>query len=229
MKYSNILIFRMVVRGLLIFFGVFFLFTIPFYWLNTGMLGIPVIMMIGGGITLAIASPIDFSIKSKRRKKLNSISQSDVIKMFECPQCGTIGATYFIKLVKDQILIKQRCPKHGGRFFRLPIRLKDESITHFRNTIFLCSKCGQVATEVNVKFSGPWTLINLSCITHGISLPPHKIWGTVYNEIIKDIETAPQPTKLTHIINKKKQFCPNCGENYLSPDQTICKNCGSER
>ncbi|MFX1380696.1 MAG: hypothetical protein ACFFA4_16555 [Promethearchaeota archaeon] len=231
MKDSNILIYRLALSVILILIGIYILFGWdPRILRGGGGLGylLP-IMAIGGGIVLGITSPIDFSIKSERRKKLNLISQSDVIKMFECSKCGTMGATYFIKLVKDQILIKQRCPTHGGRLFRLPLRLKDQSISYFQNTIFLCFKCGQATTEANVKFSGPWTLINLSCPTHGISLPPHKIWGTVYNEVIKDIKTAPQSTHLRDVLSEKKKFCTNCGEEFSSVDQIACQKCGSKR
>ncbi|MFX0106103.1 MAG: hypothetical protein ACFE75_11515 [Candidatus Hodarchaeota archaeon] len=229
MKDSNVLICRLVVSGSLIFFGIFFLFTIPFYWLNTGMLGIPVLMLIGGGILLGIASPIDFLVKSNRRKSLNLISQSDIIKMFECPQCGTIGATYLIKLAKDQILVKQRCPNHGGRLFRLPIRLEDHSISHFRDTIFRCFKCGQEVKVDHVRFSGPWTLIKLSCPTHGNRLPYHKIWRTIYDKISKEAVTAPQPAQLQPIPSEKAMFCPSCGEKFTTADQTVCLSCGSER
>ncbi|MFX0144658.1 MAG: zinc ribbon domain-containing protein [Candidatus Hodarchaeota archaeon] len=229
MKDSNILIIELVASGFLLFFGVYFLFTIPYAMLNTGMLGIPVLMMIGAGMFLVIASPIIFFVKNVRRKRLNLISQSDVTKMFECPQCGTMGATSLIKLVKDQILIKQRCPTHGTRLFRLPIRLKDHTVSYFRKTILRCFKCGQVATEAHVKFSGPWTLISLTCPTHGIHLPYHKIWSTVYEEIFKDVVTEPQQTQLRRVSSEKNIFCPNCGEKFLSEDQIVCQSCGLKR
>jgi hypothetical protein len=228
MKDSNVLIFEMVASGFLIFFGIYFLRTIPYAMLNYGF-GILVVMMIGGGLILVIASLIIFLIKNERRKRLNLISQSDVAKMFECTQCGTMGATYLIKLVKDQILIKQRCPTHGGRPFWLPISLKDHSISYFRRTILRCFKCGQVATKAQVKFSGPWILISLTCPTHGIHLPYHKIWSTVYEEIFKDVVTEPQQTQPRRVHSEKKMFCPNCGEKFLSEDEIVCQNCGLER
>ena len=133
-----------------------------------------------------------------RQKKLGSMSQSDLTKMFDCPGSGNKGAVYLIKLVRNQILVKQSCPTlvpYGwtskGRLLRIPLRLKDQCISLFRDTVFRCYKCGQEATVDHMKFSGPWALIKLSCLTHGNKLPTHKIWSSVYSDISNGVDATP--------------------------------------
>jgi len=131
-------------------------------------------------------------------KKLDSMSQSDLAKMFDCPSSGNKGAVHLIKLVKDQILVKQSCPTlhpYGWnskvRHLGIPLRLKDQCVPYFRDAVFRCFKCGQEATVDHVKFSGPWTLIKLSCPTHGNKLPTHKIWSTIYSDISNGVDATP--------------------------------------
>ncbi|MFX0032741.1 MAG: hypothetical protein ACFE9P_08765, partial [Candidatus Hermodarchaeota archaeon] len=143
---------------------------------------IPYILIIGGTI-LIIGAPLNYLKNSKRKRKLDSMSQSDLVNMFACPKCGNPGAIYFVKLVNELFLVKQRCPIHGGRLFKLPTRLKEASISHFRDAIFRCLKCGQEAALFHVKYSGSWALIKVDCPTHG--LKTQKIWYSVYNEIEK--------------------------------------------
>lgn len=145
---------------------------------------IPYILLVGGTL-LIIGAPLNFARNSKKIRKLDSLSQADLVNLFSCPKCGTIGAIYFVKPVKDQLLVKQKCPYHGGRLFKLPIRLKDDSISHFQDAIFRCLKCGQRATSFHVKYSLPWALITVDCPTHG--LKTYKIWYTVYSEISEGI------------------------------------------
>lgn len=205
----------------LISWGVFIWITAPSY----NKMGAMGLWLISGLILLyGVLSLVDFI----KLKKLAAMSQSDVSKMFACPRCGTVGAIYLIKVVGPKILIKQRCPIHGGRLFRLPLRLRDHCISYFRDTIFRCYKCGQEATVDHVRFSGNWTLIKVSCPTHGNRLPYHKIWRTVYTEISKEVIVAPQPAQPQPIPSKKIMFCPNCGEKFTGVDQTFCQNCGSK-
>jgi len=179
------------------------------------------------GIVLIIVFLITLPRNYERRKKLAAMSQSDVSEIFACPECGNIGAIYLIKLAKDQILVKHKCPIHGGRLLRLPLRLLDHCISHFRDNVFRCFKCGQETTVDHVKSSRPWTLIKLSCPTHGNRLPYHKIWTTVYNEISKEGVAAPQPAQPQPIPRENITFCPTCGEKLTGADQTVCQNCGS--
>ena len=124
-------------------------------------------------------------------EKNDLMSQSDLVNMFTCSGCGSILTTYLIKSVKDQILVKQKCPNHLEKVLRIPLRLKDQCISHFRDTVFRCYKCGQEATVGQVKISGPWTLIKLSCPTHGNKIPTHKIWSSVYSDISNGVDATP--------------------------------------
>jgi len=158
----------------------------------------PQIVCIVGGFILLIRSSIKFSVKNVRQKKLDSMSQSDLAKMFDCPSSGKKGAVHLIKLVKDQILVKQSCPTLAPdgwtskvRHLRIPLRLKDQCVSHFRDAVFRCFKCGEEATVDQVKLSGPWTLIKLSCPTHGKKIPTHKIWSTIYSDISNGVDATP--------------------------------------
>ena len=191
-KYATF-VFLMVAGGFIIAIGVSSLFTAQgyYYGLQQAISITMSIYTIVGGFILLIASSIKFSVKNVRQKKLDSMSQSDLAKMFTCPECGSIVATHLIKLEKDQILVKQNCRIHLVKVLRIPLRLKDQCISHFRDTVFRCYKCGQEATVDFVKLSGPWTLIKLSCPTHGNKIPTHKIWSSVYSDISKGVETTP--------------------------------------
>jgi len=146
-----------------------------------------------GGFALFIGSPINFTVKNVEQKKLDSMSQSDLAKMFDCPGSGNKGVVHLIKLVKDHILVKKSCPtlyppSNRVMLLKIPLRLKDQCIPYFRDAVFRCFKCGQEATVDHLKFSEPWTLIKLSCPTHGNKLPTHKIWSTVYSDISKGVD-----------------------------------------
>ena len=144
-------------------------------------------LSLGFGIFLVIYLIISYFVKSERQKNLNSISETDLIKMFECPVSGTKSAIKLIKLVKDHVLVKQNCPPDKVRILRIPLRLKDQSIPYFRDAVFRCVKCGQKATVDFVKISGPWTLLTLSCPTHGYKQPTHKIWSAIYSDLTKEV------------------------------------------
>ena len=191
-KYATF-VFLMVAGGFIIAIGVSSLFTAQgyIYGLQQSISMTMSIYIIVGGFILLIASSIKFSVKNVRQKKLDSMSQSDLAKMFTCPECGSIVATHLIKLEKDQILVKQNCRIHLVKVLRIPLRLKDQCISHFRDTVFRCYKCGQEATVDHLKFSEPWTLIKLSCPTHGNKIPTHKIWSTVYSNISNGVDAKP--------------------------------------
>ena len=153
---------------------------------STGLLYLATYLSLGVGILLMIYSVITYVVKSERQKNLNSMSETDLVKMFECPVSGSKSAVQMIKLVKDQILVKQSCPPNKVRLLRIPLRLKDQSIPYFRDAIFRCFKCGQEAAVDFVKISGPWTLLTLSCPTHGYKQPTHKIWSLIYSDITNE-------------------------------------------
>ena len=142
-------------------------------------------LVIGFGIFLVIFSAIMIYVESARKTKLDSITETDLAKMFECQTTnGNAGAIHLIKVTKHQILVKQRWPSGEKRFFRIPMRLMNECIPYFRDRIFRCFKCGQESMVDHEKHSGPWTLIKLTCPTHGNNLSYHKIWTTVYYDVL---------------------------------------------
>jgi len=157
---------------------------------NTSLFILGSVMLVIGISIIVAYCFLSGRIKNEMQKKIDSMSQSDLAKMFDCPSSGNKGAVHLIKLVKDQILVKQSCPTlnpYGWtskvRLLRIPLRLKDQCVSYFRDAVFRCFKCGQEATVDHVKHSGPWTLIKLSCPTHGNKLPTYKIWSTVYSDI----------------------------------------------
>jgi len=172
-------------------------------------------------------SPIKSAEESERQ--IDSISQSALVNMFTCSGCGSILTTYLIKSVKDQILVKQKCPNHLEKVLRIPLRLKDQCISHFRDTVFRCYKCGQEAKVDRVILSEPWTLIKLSCPTHGNKIPTHKIWSSVYSDISNEGIATPQQVQPQPIPSEEKRFCRMCGERFKDTYQKFCQNCGSER
>jgi len=153
------------------------------------------LLLIGAIITIGAIIGYNYNSyleKKRRDKRVDSMSQSDLAKMFDCPSSGYKGVVHLIKLVKNQILVKQSCPPYRARLLRIPLRLKDQCVSYFRDTVFRCYKCGQEATVDHVKFSGPWTLVKLSCPTHGNNIPYHKIWSTVYSDISNNGIATPQ-------------------------------------
>ena len=172
---------------------------------------------------------MEFAAKSGRQMAIDSISQSDLDNMFTCRGCGSILTTFIIKLEKDQILVKQKCPTHAENVRRISLSLKDQCISHFQDTVFRCYRCGQVATVDRVKLSGPWTLITLSCPTHGNKLRTYKIWSTIFTEISNEGIAPPQQVQPQPIPSEKKRFCRNCGERFKDAYQKFCQNCGTER
>jgi len=180
---------------------------------------IGIILMVIGIIPVLVTSKKD----KKIRMKLDSMSQSDLVNMFDCPGSGNKGAVHLIKLEKDNFLVKQRCPPKGGRSFRIPLTLKDQSIPHFRDTVFRCYKCGQGSTVDHVKSLGWWTLIKLSCPTHGNNLPYHKIWTNIFIEISNEgspikfsAESERQIDSISQSDLDNLFTCPGCGSKVAT-------------
>jgi hypothetical protein len=160
------------------------------------------------------------------------MSRPDFSNIFSCPRCGTIGAIYLLKVAGNKMIIKQRCPQHGGRSYKLPLIQKDQFIPYIRNAVFRCYKCGQEATVDNLKMSGPWTLIRAACPIHGNKLPYQKIWSAIYTEIcrgdvpnLKSQQTEKQSVSQFEATVIK--FCPHCGD-HLKGIEKYCSACGSE-
>jgi hypothetical protein len=181
------------VFGCLIIFGgiallIFGIIAIGRYW--TTYLGFTPFIIIAGGLSLIIVSMVKFSADNRRQRELDAMTPSELAKLFECPESGNRGAVFLIKVIKNQIVVKQNCPPIGKRSFRISQKFKAQSIPLFRDTVLRCFYCGQVATLDYMKLSGPWTLLKLSCPTHGNKLPTHKIWSTIYSDITKTADTS---------------------------------------
>ena len=161
------------------------------------------------------------------------MAQPDYSKMFSCPKCGVAGAVYLVKVAGKEMIIKQRCPRHGGRSFKLPYMHKDQFLSYIQEYVFKCYKCGQEASINHMKVSGPWTLIRNSCEEHGHDQPYLKIWSSIYNEITvksaeeADTEQSKQIIQEEEISGDEKRFCPNCG-TPMRGGEKFCGGCGSE-
>ena len=127
----------------------------------------------------------------------------------------------------NKIIVKQKCPKHGVRSFNIPLMQKNRFIPHFRDGVFRCYQCGQEATVISSKASGPWMLIKCACPTHGKKLPLQRIWSTIYADISNAVVPAPQSVQPQPTPSNEKKFCPNCGTPLTRTDKH-CDACGSE-
>jgi hypothetical protein len=156
----------------------------------------------------------------------------DYKKAFSCPKCGAVGNIYLVKVAGSKIVVKQRCPVHGGRAFKVNSRDKDQYIDLIRDGVFRCYKCGQEATQSYMRVSSPWTLIKTSCPTHG-AITTQKIWSTIYNEIADQGVVKPQTaveTEASEVVvmsSEENKFCPNCGA-HLTEAGNFCGECGSK-
>jgi hypothetical protein len=110
------------------------------------------------------------------------MSFNEYQKIFSCPKCGTQGAIFLLKIDGSQIIIKQRCPQHGGRKFKIPFVNKNVYIDLISNGIFRCSQCGVRAEAYRVEFKGPWTILICYCPSHKNSVKTQKIWTPLFLE-----------------------------------------------
>ena len=155
----------------------------------------------------------------------------DYSKTFSCPKCGEVGNIYLVKVAGSKVIVKQRCPVHGGRAFKIPLKDKDKYINLIQDGVFRCYKCGQAAEQSYIRVSAPWTLIKTSCPTHG-AITTQKIWSSVYNEISSEGAATqqpaePQPSQTEPILVEENSFCPNCGAK-LTEEGSFCAECGSK-
>lgn len=126
-------------------------------------------------------------LTTRKDIEVESMTQSDLVNIFDCPRSGNKGVISVIKIAKNQIIVKFRCPSRDPRHVKIPLKLLDQCLPEFRDLIFRCFKCGKEATVDRVKLSRPWTLLKLSCPTHGNKLPTYKIWSSVYSDITKEV------------------------------------------
>ena len=54
------------------------------------------------------------------------MSKIDYGRVFSCPRCGIQGSIYVLKVSGALIIIKQRCPQHGGKAFKLPLAQRNQ-------------------------------------------------------------------------------------------------------
>ncbi|UCC19976.1 MAG: hypothetical protein JSV62_01465 [Promethearchaeota archaeon] len=148
-------------------------------------------------------------------------------KLFRCPKCGNTGTIFFLKPMGKKIVIKQKCPQHGDRSFKIPIMKKNQFIQDFRHGIFQCPNCGKETTVERAKPSGSWMVVKCVCPTHGNKLPPQKIWSTIYIDVInKEISTPQGVEQVNNQINKSK-LCPNC-KTPIKGTEKYCDTCGAQ-
>ncbi len=159
------------------------------------------------------------------------MAEKDYNKIFSCPKCGVSGNIYLVKVSGNKIVMKQRCPTHGGRSFTVPLKEKDSYIHLIQENVFRCYKCGQEAEQSYMRDSAPWTLIKTSCPTHG-AITTQKIWGSIYNEISNKGDSTqhpaqPQPSQIETMPSEENKFCPNCGGELVDTG-SFCGECGSK-
>ncbi|MBD3212473.1 MAG: hypothetical protein GF311_07680 [Candidatus Lokiarchaeota archaeon] len=142
-----------------------------------------------------------------------------------CPECGSIGAIYVLKVIKDKTILKQRCPDHGSRKYKLPLNVLKDLYPEIIDAIYRCYYCGDKINPNHIKQSDPWTLVKGDCEIHGKKLPYQKIWASVYSDL-KDIEIHPKDEEENHKESLEMVNCPNCGTEFKKkPDQDYCEFC----
>ncbi|MFX1452455.1 MAG: hypothetical protein ACFFCM_16565 [Promethearchaeota archaeon] len=164
--------------------------------------------------------------------------QTDFSHVFKCDKCGEIGVINLIKVAGSVVVIKFKCPNHGGKSVKLSLAEKDKYISHIRDGVFRCYKCGAPAKAESMKVSGPWTLVRMLCDAHGNKLPFQKIWSAIYSEITGP--ATPQRAITTHIAPGEKvkvvidvpPYCPYCkaplnrdNAKWSGPMSILCPYC----
>ena len=160
---------------------------------------------------------------------------SNYNKHLSCSICGRIPTITLLKVSGPELVLKQKCPEHGERLFKIPLIEKPHLMPHFRMGIFRCYKCGQDATVDHVKFDGPWALIKCRCERHGRSLPYQKIWSTIYTESsFQGLNSSPTANEIENYSTTLN--CVSCGKlgtilvlKVIGPEIFIKQKCPNHR
>ncbi|MFX0139313.1 MAG: hypothetical protein ACFFDN_37075 [Candidatus Hodarchaeota archaeon] len=166
------------------------------------------------------------------------MDQADFSHMFKCNKCGQFGAIYLAKAAGTVIVLKIKCPTHGGRSLKISLANKPQYISNLKDGIFRCYKCGAPSKLGTMKVSGPYTLVQMICPSHGSKLPYQKIWTSIYNEITgPSVPQIPVTTPGTPVDKGKVIFdippsCPYCkapisasNAKWSGPASVICPYC----
>lgn len=168
----------------------------------------------------------------------------DYERVFRCQKCGAPTSIFVIKNSGDKVVIKHRCPEHGGDKIVVPFEDKKLYLDLIHNGIYRCFKCGQPVSLHTVEFSGPWAMISCYCRTHGVDVKTKKIWSSFFLEMqnpeyiggasaqtpvsepkVQEEIQAPAPEEEEE--EEQKLHCPNCGTE-LSGDEKFCGTCGMD-
>ena len=173
------------------------------------------------------------------------MSKYDYEKLFSCKKCESPTSIYLIKNSGSKVVIKHRCPKHGGDKFTVPFEDKNLYLDLIHNGLYRCFECGQEASLYSVEFDGPWALISCYCPTHGADVKTQKIWSSFFLEVqnpefivgmskqqpLKELTPEPESQKEEEESpseeEEEKQFCPNCGVE-LHGNEKFCGSCGMD-
>jgi hypothetical protein len=177
------------------------------------------------------------------------IQKNAYAENFICPTCGKFGSIYLAKLNGPEVIIKQRCPEHGGRKFVLPLKDLDSYIDLILEGTHRCFKCGGPAVTTSVTYSGAYALIDPVCQRTKKSQKTLKIWSLIYIDAMKKHQDQADSSDQKHIEEKvpisepempskpepesktppkqKLKVCPNCGTE-LEGNEKFCGICGSE-
>jgi hypothetical protein len=164
-------------------------------------------------------------------------------KKISCPVCGNVGTIHVLKVIGNEILIKQKCPIHGTQVYTIPYGQRHQFLPYIKDAVFRCYVCGQKANATFSHVKGPWTLLKSYCTNHEhlqkplsynfkLKMNVQKIWTSIYKEFltetkVKTTPQVPQPQVEKPIKTETKKFCHNCGAQ-LEEEGNFCGECGEK-